>query len=32
MATFKLNLLCRWSEDEFEVYREDLDMSDVESS
>ncbi|KAJ4766845.1 mRNA turnover protein 4 [Rhynchospora pubera] len=30
MATFKLNLMCRWSEDEFEVYREGLDLSDSE--
>ncbi|KAF3329885.1 mRNA turnover protein 4 [Carex littledalei] len=32
LATFKLNLLCRCSEDEFEVYREGLDVSDIESS
>ncbi|KAJ3680879.1 hypothetical protein LUZ60_015368 [Juncus effusus] len=32
MATFKLNLVCRWSEDEFEVYRGGLDHSDIESS
>ncbi|CAH9074651.1 unnamed protein product [Cuscuta epithymum] len=32
MATFKLHLICRWSPDEFEVYRENLEDSDVESS
>ncbi|AEE30594.1 putative ribosomal protein L10P [Arabidopsis thaliana] len=38
MATFKLNLLCRWSPSDFELYREDLselyreDLSDVETS
>ncbi|GAB4857048.1 hypothetical protein Ancab_014959 [Ancistrocladus abbreviatus] len=32
MATFKLNLVCRWNLDEFELYKELLDASDVESS
>ncbi|KAL3843713.1 hypothetical protein ACJIZ3_001116 [Penstemon smallii] len=32
MATFKLHLICRWSSEEFEVYREGLEDSDVESS
>ncbi|KAJ6844501.1 mRNA turnover protein 4-like protein [Iris pallida] len=32
MATFRLQLVCRWSADDFEVYREGLDLSDVESS
>ena len=32
MATFRLQLVCRWSPDDFEVYREGLDLSDVESS
>jgi mRNA turnover protein 4 len=33
MATFRLQLLCRWSPEEFEVYKEGLDGdSDVESS
>lgn len=31
MATFRLHLVCRWSPDEFEVYRE-LEASDIESS
>ncbi|XP_078427624.1 ribosomal protein L10 family protein [Wolffia australiana] len=30
MATFRLHLLCRWSADEFEAYREALDLSDEE--
>ncbi|KAG6417387.1 hypothetical protein SASPL_119542 [Salvia splendens] len=32
MATFKLHLICRWSSDDFEIYREGLDDSDIESS
>ncbi|KAJ8647610.1 hypothetical protein MRB53_000633 [Persea americana] len=32
MATFRLHLICRWTPDDFEVYREGLDDSDVESS
>uniref|UniRef100_A0A1D1XM22 Ribosome assembly factor mrt4 n=1 Tax=Anthurium amnicola TaxID=1678845 RepID=A0A1D1XM22_9ARAE len=32
MATFRVRLVCRWSSDDFEVYREGLDLSDVESS
>ncbi|KAL0335188.1 UNVERIFIED_CONTAM: turnover protein 4 [Sesamum radiatum] len=32
MATFKLHLICRWSPEDFEVYREGLEDSDVESS
>ncbi|XP_052179294.1 uncharacterized protein LOC127792762 [Diospyros lotus] len=32
MATFRLHLICRWSPEEFEVYKEGLDGSDVESS
>ncbi|ONK61830.1 uncharacterized protein A4U43_C08F34030 [Asparagus officinalis] len=32
MATFKLHLVCRWSPDDFEVFREGLDLSDIESS
>ncbi|XP_010922590.1 uncharacterized protein [Elaeis guineensis] len=32
MATFRLQLVCRWSPDDFEAYREGLDLSDVESS
>lgn len=32
MAIFKLHLLCRWSPDDFEVYGEGLDLSDVELS
>jgi mRNA turnover protein 4 len=33
MATFRLQLVCRWSPEEFEVYKEGLDGdSDVESS
>ncbi|KAJ0981363.1 hypothetical protein J5N97_009618 [Dioscorea zingiberensis] len=32
MATFRLHLVCRWSPDDFEVYREGLDLSDIESS
>ncbi|KAK4339951.1 hypothetical protein RND71_041413 [Anisodus tanguticus] len=32
MATFRLSLICRWSPDEFELYREGLEESDIESS
>ncbi|KAL0293744.1 UNVERIFIED_CONTAM: turnover protein 4 [Sesamum calycinum] len=32
MATFKLHLISRWSSEDFEVYREGLEVSDVESS
>ncbi|XP_010264572.1 PREDICTED: mRNA turnover protein 4 homolog [Nelumbo nucifera] len=32
MATFRLHLICRWSPDDFELYKEGLDLSDVESS
>ncbi|KAK4401929.1 turnover protein 4 [Sesamum angolense] len=32
MATFRLHLICRWSPEDFEVYREGLEDSDVESS
>ncbi|KAG8368756.1 hypothetical protein BUALT_Bualt15G0079000 [Buddleja alternifolia] len=32
MATFKLHLICRWSSEDFEVYKEGLEDSDVESS
>ncbi|CAI9769246.1 unnamed protein product [Fraxinus pennsylvanica] len=32
MATFKLHLTCRWSSEDFEIYREGLEDSDVESS
>ncbi|CBI23879.3 hypothetical protein AAG906_003313 [Vitis piasezkii] len=32
MATFRLHLVCRWSPDEFDLYKEGLDDSDVESS
>ncbi|CAN8291353.1 unnamed protein product [Cochlearia groenlandica] len=33
LATFKLNLVCRWSTSDFELYRESgLDLSDVETS
>ncbi|KAG6794202.1 hypothetical protein POTOM_003440 [Populus tomentosa] len=31
-ATFKLHLICRWSPEDFELYREGLDDSDVESA
>ncbi|XP_074576677.1 uncharacterized protein LOC141833189 [Curcuma longa] len=31
MATFRLHLLCRWTPEDFEVYKEDLDHSDLES-
>ncbi|KAJ4979976.1 hypothetical protein NE237_010756 [Protea cynaroides] len=32
MATFRLHLICRWSPDDFELYNEELNFSDVESS
>ncbi|CAN8304180.1 unnamed protein product [Cochlearia groenlandica] len=33
MATFKLSLVCRWTSNDFELYREEgLDLSDVETS
>ncbi|KAK3184996.1 hypothetical protein Dsin_032282 [Dipteronia sinensis] len=32
MATFKLHLICRWSPEDFELYKEGLDESDVESA
>ncbi|CAL5329705.1 unnamed protein product [Camellia sinensis] len=32
MATFRLHLVCRWSPEQFEVYKEGLDDSDIESS
>ncbi|KAJ6980436.1 hypothetical protein D5086_022628 [Populus alba] len=32
MATFRLHLICRWSPEDFELYREGLDESDVESA
>ncbi|CAI9764504.1 unnamed protein product [Fraxinus pennsylvanica] len=32
MATFKLHLTCRWSSEDFEIYREGLEDSDVESA
>ncbi|KAH7575681.1 hypothetical protein ACOSP7_004464 [Xanthoceras sorbifolium] len=32
MATFKLHLVCRWSPEDFELYKEGLDESDVESA
>ncbi|VFQ59062.1 unnamed protein product [Cuscuta campestris] len=32
MATFKLHLICRWAPDQFEIYIEGLENSDVESS
>ncbi|CAK9179562.1 unnamed protein product [Ilex paraguariensis] len=32
MATFRLHLICRWSPEEFELYKEGLEDSDVESS
>ncbi|MBA0793198.1 hypothetical protein Gohar_017617, partial [Gossypium harknessii] len=30
MATFRLNLICRWSPEDFELYKEGLDESDIE--
>ncbi|KAK9122310.1 hypothetical protein Syun_019927 [Stephania yunnanensis] len=32
MATFRLHLICRWSLEDFEILKEGLDLSDVESS
>ncbi|KAJ4717004.1 Ribosome assembly factor mrt4 [Melia azedarach] len=32
MATFKLHLICRWSPEDFELYKEGLDESDVDSA
>lgn len=32
MATFKLKLICRWSPEDFEVYEEGLEGSDIEST
>ncbi|XP_073065823.1 uncharacterized protein [Primulina eburnea] len=32
MATFKLYLVCRWRSEDFEVYKEGLEDSDIESS
>ncbi|KAK3002109.1 hypothetical protein RJ639_021718, partial [Escallonia herrerae] len=32
MATFRLHLICRWSPEEFEIYQEGLEDSDIESS
>ncbi|KAI9178308.1 hypothetical protein LWI28_024955 [Acer negundo] len=32
MATFKLHLICRWSPEDFELYKDGLDESDVESA
>ena len=32
MATFRMNLICRWNPDEFELYAEGLEDSDIESS
>ncbi|KAG4948226.1 hypothetical protein JHK86_041465 [Glycine max] len=32
MATFRLNLICRWSPDEFELYIDGPDESDIECS
>ncbi|KAJ6727709.1 RIBOSOME ASSEMBLY FACTOR MRT4 [Salix koriyanagi] len=32
MATFRLHLICRWSPEDFELYREGLDESGVESA
>lgn len=32
LATFRLHLICRWSPEEFEVYKEGLEGSDIESS
>ncbi|GMN59037.1 hypothetical protein TIFTF001_028128 [Ficus carica] len=32
MATFRMHLICRWSFDEFELYIQGLEDSDVESS
>ncbi|KAJ8767718.1 hypothetical protein K2173_020658 [Erythroxylum novogranatense] len=32
MATFRLHLICRWSPEDFELYREGPDDSDIESA
>ncbi|XVF68101.1 hypothetical protein PTKIN_Ptkin10aG0176100 [Pterospermum kingtungense] len=32
MASFRLHLICRWSPEDFELYKEALDDSDVESA
>ncbi|KAG9160662.1 hypothetical protein Leryth_025611 [Lithospermum erythrorhizon] len=32
MATFRLHLLCRWSPEDFEVYQDGLENSDIETS
>ncbi|XP_068644214.1 uncharacterized protein [Aristolochia californica] len=32
MATFRLHLICRWSAEDFEVYKEGMEHSDLESS
>ncbi|CAM8901392.1 unnamed protein product [Rhodiola kirilowii] len=32
MATFKLHLVCRWSPEDFDLYKEPTDGSDIESS
>ncbi|GLT41938.1 hypothetical protein SLA2020_159640 [Shorea laevis] len=32
MATFRLHLICRWSPEDFELYKEGLEDSDVESA
>ncbi|KAJ0697140.1 putative 60S ribosomal protein L10P, insertion [Helianthus annuus] len=32
MATLKLNLICRWSPEDFELYQEGLEGSDIESA
>lgn len=32
MATFKLHLICRWSPDDFELYIQGPDDSDVETN
>ncbi|GFY89328.1 ribosomal protein L10 family protein [Actinidia rufa] len=32
MASFRLHLVCRWGPEEFEIYKEGLDDSDVESA
>lgn len=32
MATFRLHLICQWSNENFEIYKEGLEVSDIESS
>lgn len=32
MATFRLHVICRWSPEDFEVLKEGLELSDIESS